>query len=54
MRIALVVCPLWFVANFTYNVSLAMTSITSNTIISTTSSLWTFIFRCEAPVDPSC
>lgn len=47
MRVARVICPLWFVANFTYNLSLAMTSVTSNTIISTTSSLWTFIFRCR-------
>jgi len=43
-RTALIVFPLFFIANFSYNVSLAHTSVTSNTIISTTSSLWTFLF----------
>ena len=43
-RISLIIFPLFFVANFSYNVSLAHTSVTSNTIISTTSSLWTFLF----------
>ena len=32
------VCPLWFIANWTYNVSLSMTSVTSSTVISNTSS----------------
>lgn len=44
LRLALVVYPLFFIANFSYNVSLAHTSVTSNTIISTTASLWTFLF----------
>lgn len=44
-KVAMVVFPLFFIANFSYNVSLAHTSVTSNTIISTTSSLWTFLFR---------
>ncbi len=46
MRVSAVMFPLFFVANFAYNLSLAHTSVTSNTIISTTSSLWTFLFRC--------
>lgn len=46
MRVSAVVFPLFFVANFAYNLSLAHTSVTSNTIISTTASLWTFLFRC--------
>jgi solute carrier family 35, member F5 len=45
MRVSAVVFPLFFVANFAYNLSLAHTSVTSNTIISTTASLWTFLFR---------
>lgn len=44
LRTAVVVFPLFFIANFSYNLSLAHTSVTSNTIISTTSSLWTFLF----------
>ncbi|KAM3573048.1 hypothetical protein VYU27_004981 [Nannochloropsis oceanica] len=44
LRTAMIVFPLFFIANFSYNVSLAHTSVTSNTIISTTSSLWTFLF----------
>lgn len=38
-----VVCPIWFFANFTYNFSLKWTSISSNTILSSTSSIWTFL-----------
>ena len=34
LKIALVVSPLWFIANCFYNYSLYMTSITSSTIIS--------------------
>lgn len=36
------VAPLWFAAQFTFNMSLAATSVTSNTILSSTSSLFTF------------
>ncbi|GAB5366711.1 hypothetical protein AAMO2058_001167000 [Amorphochlora amoebiformis] len=41
--ISLIICPMWFLANWTYNLSLAMTSVTSSTVISNTSTLWTFI-----------
>ncbi len=34
--------PLWFLAQWTFNLSLALTSVTSNTILSSTSSLFTF------------
>jgi len=43
MRVSLIVCPIWFLANWTYNQSLSMTSVTSSTIISTTSTLFSFI-----------
>lgn len=36
-RAALIICPMWFVANFSYNASLAFTSVTVNTILSTAS-----------------
>ena len=42
-RVSLIVCPLWFLANWTYYMSLAMTSVTSSTIIATTSTLFSFI-----------
>ena len=38
------VAPLWFLAQLTFNISLAKTSITSNTILSSASSLFTFLF----------
>ena len=43
-RVSLVVCPIWFIANWSYNQSLSMTSVTSSTIISTTSALFAFVF----------
>jgi len=39
---ALVVAPLWFGAQLSFNASLARTSVTSNTILSTASSLFTY------------
>lgn len=42
-RISAIVSPLWFVANFTYNQSLNMTSVTSSTIVSSTSTVFTFL-----------
>ena len=41
-RAALIVCPLWFVAQLSYNASLGLTSVTSNTILSSTSCIFTF------------
>jgi solute carrier family 35 protein F5 len=43
-RAALLVAPLWYLAQFTFNSSLSMTSVTSNTILSSTSALFTFLF----------
>uniref|UniRef100_H3HBA9 EF-hand domain-containing protein n=1 Tax=Phytophthora ramorum TaxID=164328 RepID=H3HBA9_PHYRM len=43
MIAAAVVAPLWFVANFAYNESLNLTSVTSSTILSTTSTVFTLI-----------
>lgn len=37
------VAPLWYLAQFTFNLSLAHTSVTSNTVLSSTSSLFTFL-----------
>lgn len=39
-RCALVFCPLWFLANYLFNLSLSITSVASNTILSSTSSIW--------------
>jgi solute carrier family 35 protein F5 len=38
------VAPLWFFAQLTFNASLSATSVTSNTILSSTSALFTFLF----------
>lgn len=38
------VAPLWYLAQLTFNTSLSMTSVTSNTILSSTSALFTFLF----------
>lgn len=40
------VAPIWFAAQLTFNFSLSMTNITSNTILSSTSSLFTFGLSC--------
>lgn len=41
---SLVLCPLWFGLNYTYNLSLSMTSISSATILSSSSSLFVLIY----------
>ena len=43
-RAALYIAPVCFVANLTYNASLAYTSISSSTVLASTGSLFTFIF----------
>ncbi|KAL4458711.1 hypothetical protein ABPG75_013576 [Micractinium tetrahymenae] len=43
-RAALVVAPLWYCAQLAFNMSLQRTSVTSNTILSSTSALFTFLF----------
>jgi len=44
LRAALIIAPLWYLAQLTFNTSLELTSVTSNTILSSTSVLFTFIF----------
>lgn len=51
LRAATVLSPLWMLANASYNASLKTTSITSSTILSTTSSLWTLAFAAIAGVE---
>ena len=41
LKAAAVVAPLWFLAQWSFNVSLAMTSVASNTIVSSTAAIWT-------------
>ncbi len=43
-RAACQVAPLWFFAQLAFNISLSKTSVTSNTILSSAASLFTFIF----------
>lgn len=42
-EVSLLICPFWFFAQFTSNLSLKYTTITSNTILSTSSCLFTFL-----------
>eukprot|EP00742_Colponemidia_sp_Colp-10_P002484 GILJ01002648.1.p1 GENE.GILJ01002648.1~~GILJ01002648.1.p1 ORF type:complete len:439 (-),score=56.64 GILJ01002648.1:109-1425(-) len=42
-RLAVQFCPFWFVANWLFNFGLLHTSVSSNTILSTTSSLFTLL-----------
>ena len=44
--LCLQVAPLWFAAQLTFNVSLSETTVTSNTILSSTSSLFTYGLSC--------
>lgn len=42
-KVSLLICPFWFFAQLTFNLSLKYTSVTSNTILSSASSLFTFL-----------
>jgi len=44
VRVAIKIAPVWFIANWAYNASLAYTSITSSTVLASTGSLFTFFF----------
>ena len=48
---ALQVAPLWFLAQYTFNTSLNLTSVTSNTILSSTSSLFTYGLSCSLALE---
>eukprot|EP00945_MAST-04E_sp_MAST-4E-sp1_P006657 g6657.t1 len=43
-RASLFVCPLWFLANFLYNESLLLTSVSSSTVLSSMSCVFTALF----------
>lgn len=43
LKVAAQFCPLWFMANYFYNSSLSLTSVSSSTILSSTSGLFTLI-----------
>uniref|UniRef100_M4BZI1 EamA domain-containing protein n=1 Tax=Hyaloperonospora arabidopsidis (strain Emoy2) TaxID=559515 RepID=M4BZI1_HYAAE len=47
-----VVSPLWFIANVTYNESLNLTSVSSSTIVSSTSTVFTFLLSVVALKEP--
>lgn len=40
---SVIICPFWFLAQYTFNLSLRYTTVTSNTILSSTSSIFTFL-----------
>ncbi|KAG2716810.1 hypothetical protein I3760_03G144500 [Carya illinoinensis] len=42
-KVSLLICPFWFFAQLTFNFSLKYTTVTSNTILSSASSLFTFL-----------
>ncbi|KAL3346452.1 hypothetical protein AABB24_025075, partial [Solanum stoloniferum] len=42
-KVRLLICPFWFLAQLTFNLSLKYTTVTSNTILSSSSSLFTFL-----------
>lgn len=44
VMVAMQIAPIWFLANWSYNASLAYTSITSSTVLASTGSVFTFIF----------
>ncbi|KAJ0411610.1 hypothetical protein ATCC90586_004079 [Pythium insidiosum] len=52
IKISAIISPLWFIANFTYNQSLNMTSVTSSTIVSSTSTVFTFLLSVCALREP--
>ena len=52
-RIALIICPIWFVANCLYNYSLLMTTVSSSTIISNLAGPFTLVFSWIAGVEQS-
>ncbi|CAH0483009.1 unnamed protein product [Peronospora belbahrii] len=51
-RISAIISPLWFIANFTYNESLNLTSVSSSTIVSSTSTVFTFLLSVVALKEP--
>ncbi|EGG13288.1 hypothetical protein DFA_11049 [Cavenderia fasciculata] len=50
-KISLILCPIWFVANYTFNLSLGMTSVSTNTILSTLSGVFSLFLSVLLKVD---
>lgn len=42
-KVAVLFCPVWFLANWSYNLSLSHTSVASSTILASSSGLWTLV-----------
>ncbi|KAF2072948.1 hypothetical protein CYY_005741 [Polysphondylium violaceum] len=51
LKISLCLCPIWFCANYTYNLSLSRTSVSTNTILSTLSGLFSLFLSVAFKVD---
>jgi len=51
LKISLCLCPIWFFANYTYNLSLSRTSVSTNTILSTLSGLFSLFLSVAFKVD---
>ena len=52
VRAALIICPIWFGANLSYNVSMSMTSISASTVISSSSSAFTLLLSAVVLREP--
>ena len=50
-KVSALIMPFFFIANWLFNASLAMTSVASNTIISSTSGIWTLFVAVYVGVD---
>tara|TARA_R110002050_G_scaffold171810_2_gene303928 strand:+ start:1453 stop:2184 length:732 start_codon:yes stop_codon:yes gene_type:complete len=48
---ACIVCPAWFLSQYFYNLSLEYTSVSSNTILSSTSGVWTLLLSAAFGID---
>ena len=48
LRLGTLFCPVWFLANWTFNASLELTSVASVTVLSATSASWTLLVSVSA------
>ncbi|EFA81910.1 hypothetical protein PPL_05142 [Heterostelium album PN500] len=51
IKISAILCPIWFAANYTYNISLDITSVSSNTILSSLSGVFSLFISIFLKVD---
>ncbi|GAM26182.1 hypothetical protein SAMD00019534_093570 [Acytostelium subglobosum LB1] len=51
IKFSAILCPIWFAANYTYNISLDITSISSNTILSSLSGVFSLFISVAMKVD---